>query len=225
MRGVLVAGAIVGRCPSVHRFGRNKNDIPCRSVAECRQQYRSTSERLAHPVSSPVIRIEVRGPIESGSVELHLDNPPQARVRLAIATAELKVTAAGEPEGDAPKVQEAMSGEKVLDVAHHPRVIFESTEATLKSRRGTRLDLIVTGQLTIRAVSQRVSVPVGVEITDGSLTATGGLRSNSPRSASNRFLWQESSRSQERAQYRLLDCRDEMRGGLFDSHQASCVSW
>ena len=92
---------------------------------------------------------EVRGPIENGSVEVDFDNPSQARVRLAIATSELKVIAAGEPEGDAPKVQEAMSGEKVLDVAHHPRVIFESAEATLKSRRGTRLDLIVTGQLTV----------------------------------------------------------------------------
>lgn len=172
MRRVLVAGAIVVAA------------LQSIAVAATNNTYRvdpSRSHTTIHVGKAGAFSFiaghthEVRGPIENGSVEVDFDNPSQARVRLAIATSELKVTAAGEPEGDAPKVQEAMSGEKVLDVAHHPRVIFESTEATLKSRRGTRLDLIVTGQLTIRAVSQRVSVPVRVEITDGSLTATGGF--------------------------------------------------
>jgi polyisoprenoid-binding protein YceI len=115
----------------------------------------------------------VSGPIENGSVDLDLDSPSRSRVRLAIATPELKVSAEREPDGDAPKVQEAMKSEKVLDVAHHPRITFESTGVTLKSRRGTVLDVVVSGALTIRGVSQTVSVPVRVEIADGSLTATG----------------------------------------------------
>jgi polyisoprenoid-binding protein YceI len=116
---------------------------------------------------------EVIGPLEDGSVDLDPDNPSQSRIRLAIATSDLKVSAQGEPEGDAPKVQEAMNGEKVLDVAHHPRITFESTGVTLKSRRGTVLDVIVAGALAIRGVSQTVSVPVRVEIAEGALTATG----------------------------------------------------
>jgi polyisoprenoid-binding protein YceI len=116
---------------------------------------------------------EVIAPLENGSVDLDLDDPSRSRIRLAIAASELKVSARGEPEGDAPKVQEAMSGEKVLDVAHNPRITFESTGVTLKSRRGAVLDVIVGGALTIRGVSQTVSVPVRVEIAEGSLTATG----------------------------------------------------
>jgi len=116
---------------------------------------------------------EVSGPIENGSVDVDLDNPPRSSIRLAIATSELKVSAQGEPAGDAPKVQEAMESGNVLDVAHHPRITFESTGVTLKSRRGPVLDVTVTGALTIRGVSQTVTVPVRVEIADGSVTAAG----------------------------------------------------
>jgi polyisoprenoid-binding protein YceI len=116
---------------------------------------------------------EVTGPIENGSVELDLDNLSQARVQLAIATSKLKVSAAGEPEGDAPKVQEAMSGEKVLDVAHHPRIEFASSGVAIKSQGGALLNLTVTGLLTIRGVTLPVSAPVRVEIAGNALTATG----------------------------------------------------
>jgi polyisoprenoid-binding protein YceI len=116
---------------------------------------------------------EVSGPIENGSLDVDLENLSAASVRLAIAASALKVSEAGEPEGDAPKVQEAMSGDKVLDVAHHPRIAFESTGVTLKSRRGAVLELIVTGGLAIRGVTQPVSAPVHVEISDNALTATG----------------------------------------------------
>jgi polyisoprenoid-binding protein YceI len=116
---------------------------------------------------------EVGGPIENGTLDVDLDNPSEARVRLAIATSELKVSAAGEPQGDAPKVQEAMSSEKVLDVAHHPRITFESTGVAVKSRRGAVLDLVIAGRLTIRGVAQPLSAPVRVEIADNALTATG----------------------------------------------------
>ena len=116
---------------------------------------------------------EVSGPVENGTLDVDLDNPSQARIRLAIATSELKVSAAGEPQGDAPKVQDAMSSEKVLDVAHHPRITFESTAVTLKSRRGPLLDLVIAGRLTIRGVTQPLTAPVRVEIADNALTATG----------------------------------------------------
>jgi polyisoprenoid-binding protein YceI len=116
---------------------------------------------------------EVTGAIESGSVDVDLEAPSQSHVRLVIATPELKVSPAGEPPGDVPKVQEAMIGDKVLDVAHHPRITYESTAIILKSRRATLLDLVVTGQLTIRDVSQPVTVPVRVDVADSALTATG----------------------------------------------------
>lgn len=116
---------------------------------------------------------EVIGPIGNGSVDLDPDTPAQSHVRLVIATSELKVSPTSEPEGDVPKVQESMIGEKVLDVAHHPQITYESTAVTVKSRRGSLLDLVIVGQLTIRNVSQAVTVPVHVDLTDSALTATG----------------------------------------------------
>jgi polyisoprenoid-binding protein YceI len=116
---------------------------------------------------------EVTGPIESGSVDVDPDTPSQSHVQLVITTSELKVSPASEPEGDAPKVQQAMMGETVLDVAHHPRITFESTGVTLKARRGALLDLVVTGQLTIRNVSQPVTAPVSVDLSERAVTATG----------------------------------------------------
>jgi polyisoprenoid-binding protein YceI len=116
---------------------------------------------------------EVTGPVESGSVDVDVEAPSRSRVRLVIAASELKVSAEGEPRGDAPKVQEAMDGGTVLDVAHHARITYESTSVKVQERRGNRLDLVVAGQLTIRDVNQPVTVPVRVELSDGGLTANG----------------------------------------------------
>jgi polyisoprenoid-binding protein YceI len=116
---------------------------------------------------------EVSGPIHSGSIDVDLDTPSRSRVRLAIATAALKVSAEQEPEGDAPKVQETMDSDKVLDVAHHPQITFESTSVTVTHRDGSRLDLTVTGQLTIRDVRREVTAPVHVELTGNAATCTG----------------------------------------------------
>jgi polyisoprenoid-binding protein YceI len=116
---------------------------------------------------------EVSGPVESGSVDVDLDAPQNSRVSLVIATRELKVSSAGEPEGDAPKVQEAMDSDKVLDVGRHPRITYDSTTVTVKSRRDNVLDLLVTGRLTIRDATQTVTTPVRVQLDESALTATG----------------------------------------------------
>jgi polyisoprenoid-binding protein YceI len=116
---------------------------------------------------------EVSGPVQSGSIEVDGDDPARSQVRLVIATSELAVSANGEPEGDAPKVQEAMTGDKVLDVAHHPRITFESTAVALKDRNGSMLNLTVTGQLTIHGVTKPITVPVRVDLAAATLTAAG----------------------------------------------------
>src|SRR4249919_2044984 len=46
---------------------------------------------------------EVVGPIESGSVDVDVEAPSRSHVKLVIAASELKVSAEGEPYGDAPK--------------------------------------------------------------------------------------------------------------------------
>jgi polyisoprenoid-binding protein YceI len=116
---------------------------------------------------------EVSGPIESGSVDVDLDAPQNSRVSLVIATRGLKVSPAGEPEGDAPKVQDAMDSDKVLDVGRYPRITYDSTTVVVKGRRNNVLDLLVTGRLTIRDATQTVTTPVRVELDESALTATG----------------------------------------------------
>src|SRR3954467_7441502 len=101
---------------------------------------------------------EVIGPIQSGMVDLDRDNPSRSRIRLVIDSPSLKVTGKGESPDDVPKVQQAMESDKVLDIAHHPQMLFQSTAMTLTSRRGDVLDLTVAGRLTIRNVTQSVTV-------------------------------------------------------------------
>jgi len=116
---------------------------------------------------------EVRGPIQSGTVDVDLEAPASARIELAIAAADLKVLPEGEPEGDAPKVQEAMDGAKVLDVSRFQRITFESKTVAVNNRHGNVLELTVAGALTIRDVTQPVTAPVRVEAAGGLLTASG----------------------------------------------------
>ena len=57
---------------------------------------------------------EVSAPIQARSIDVDPDRPSRSRLQRVITASELKVVAAGEPERDAPKVQEAMESEKVL---------------------------------------------------------------------------------------------------------------
>jgi polyisoprenoid-binding protein YceI len=116
---------------------------------------------------------EVVAPIENGAIELDPDAPTRSHVRLVIASNSLTVSAGHEPKGDAPKVQQAMAGEKVLDVAHHPQITYESTGVQIRNSRGSALELLIAGQLTVRDTSRPISVPVHVETSDRGLTARG----------------------------------------------------
>ena len=68
-----------------------------------------------------------------------------------------------------------MQSGKVLDAARYPTVAFESTAVSVASRAGAAVNLTVSGQLTIRAVTQPVTVPVHVTLTADALTATGAF--------------------------------------------------
>lgn len=116
---------------------------------------------------------EVSGPIQSGSVDVDPDTPSQSHVRLTIVASDLTVSPAGEPAGDAPKVQETMQGDAVLAVRRYPKITYESTAVTVKSSRGGLMELSVTGQLTIRDVTRPVTAPVRVELAGGGVSASG----------------------------------------------------
>jgi polyisoprenoid-binding protein YceI len=116
---------------------------------------------------------EVLAPAMAGTSVVAADDPAHSSVRVTIDASALKVTGKGESAGDVPKVQETMSGTQVLDVQRYPTITFASTSVGLRKQTGAMLDVMVTGQLTIRGVARAVVVPVSVRTDGSTLTATG----------------------------------------------------
>ncbi len=116
---------------------------------------------------------QVRAPIVTGMVALDSDDPSRSSVRLEINAAALKVTGKGEPPADVPEVQRVMLSGQVLDVERYPKILFQSTAVSVTSRSGARLDLAVTGTLTLHAVTRSLSLPVRVNLAAHGLSASG----------------------------------------------------
>jgi polyisoprenoid-binding protein YceI len=109
----------------------------------------------------------------SGQVEADAGSLGSSRVTLTFDTAGLKVLPEGEPAGDAPKVEEAMRSDKVLDVARFPNVTFQSRTVAGKPGAGGAYDLELTGDLTVHGVTRALTLPVRVELQGDTLTASG----------------------------------------------------
>lgn len=116
---------------------------------------------------------EVLARAMTGTIAVDVDDPAHSSVRVTIDASALKVTGKGESASDVPKVQQTMSGTQVLDVQQYPTIAFASTSVALKSHTGAMLDVMVTGQLTIRGVARAITVPVNVRMEGSTLTATG----------------------------------------------------
>src|SRR4029077_7559432 len=115
---------------------------------------------------------EVEAPLTSGVVHVDPDNVSKSDLRLEFNAAAMKVTGKGEPPDDVPKVTQAMLSDQVLDVKKFPSITFEST---VVSGRGSAsaLDLLVTGNLTIRGTTKPARASVSTKIDGDTLTATG----------------------------------------------------
>jgi polyisoprenoid-binding protein YceI len=115
---------------------------------------------------------EVEAPLTNGVVHFDPDNVSKSDLRLEFNATAMKVTGKGEPPGDVPKVTEAMLGVQVLDVKKYPSITFESTAV---SGRGSAsaLDLMITGNLTIRGTTRPVRAAASAKIDGDTLTATG----------------------------------------------------
>ncbi len=116
---------------------------------------------------------EVAAPALEGRVEADAENLAASAVALTFQAGALTVLAEGEPEGDAPKVQEAMRGPKVLDAARFPAVSFKSRSVAGRASGPGRYDLQLAGDLTIHGVTRALTLPVHVEVAGDTLTATG----------------------------------------------------
>jgi polyisoprenoid-binding protein YceI len=118
-------------------------------------------------------RHEVDAPV-TGSVTADPAALNASSVDLRFASARLRVRPEGEPEGDAPKVQEVMHGPKVLDAGRFPEIRFVS-KAVRGQGTGPAYDLVIVGDLTLRGVTREFSVPARVTVEGRTLTAAGKL--------------------------------------------------
>jgi polyisoprenoid-binding protein YceI len=118
--------------------------------------------------SHEVVAPSVRGTVIADPADL-----ARSSVTLSFDAAELKVTGEGEPAQDVPKVQETMTGPKVLDVARFPAITFRSRSVAGKQTSAGVYDLQVVGDLDLHGVTRSLTLPMRVEVHGPTLTATG----------------------------------------------------
>jgi polyisoprenoid-binding protein YceI len=97
----------------------------------------------------------------------------RSSVALSFESAALEVSGRDEPAEDVPKVQEAMLGPKVLDVARFPEISFQSTRVAGKTVGSRVYELEIQGELTVRGVVRPLTLPLRVELANDRLVASG----------------------------------------------------
>ena len=118
---------------------------------------------------------EIVAPAIRGEIVADLEDLPRSTVNISIGARALKVSEQGEPHGDAPKVEQAMRGPKVLDVGRFAVIHFVSREVQGKLTAPGSYDLLVAGDLSLRGVVKPFKVPVHLEVRGDSLTASGKM--------------------------------------------------
>jgi polyisoprenoid-binding protein YceI len=116
---------------------------------------------------------EVVAPALSGEVTADPADLAASRVALTFEAAALKVLPEGEPEGDAPKVEEVMRGPKLLDSVRFPAISFKSQRVGGRDAGGGTYDLELTGEIALHGVTRPITLPVHVEVSGDTLTASG----------------------------------------------------
>jgi polyisoprenoid-binding protein YceI len=118
-----------------------------------------------HDVAAPALR---------GQVLADLEELSRSSVDIEVNARALKITG-DEPAQDAHKVQQTMSGPKVLDVLRFPIIRFRSREVTGQRLAPDRYDLTIAGELSLRGATKPVTVPIQLEVRGDALTGTGKM--------------------------------------------------
>jgi polyisoprenoid-binding protein YceI len=118
---------------------------------------------------------EVVAPVGGGTIVLQSDDLAQSQVRVEFEAAALRITGKGEPAADVPEVQRTMESDRVLDVERFARITFVSRSIRVVERKGNRLRLSVTGDLTLHGVTSSLTTEVVSDVAPDRLTASGTL--------------------------------------------------
>ena len=120
---------------------------------------------------------EILAPGVSGTVIVDEADPSRSSVSLEFRAASLRVSGAGEPPADVPKVQETMLGPSVLDVARFPSVSFRSSRVVVVTRSADGADIRIEGEVALHGVKRTLTIPVHVTLgAGGTMTARGSFQ-------------------------------------------------
>jgi polyisoprenoid-binding protein YceI len=117
----------------------------------------------------------VFAPALMGEVAADFDDLSKSTVEVVVNTRAMMVSEEGEPKGDAPKVQQAMRGPSVLNVARYPLIRFRSQKVTGRKVSASSYELRVEGDLSLHGTVKPMVVPLKVEVQGDTLTADGKL--------------------------------------------------
>jgi len=109
----------------------------------------------------------------SGEVVADPAEPTRSSVNLTFEAAAVKVTGSGDPPGDVPKIQQTMTGPRVLDVARFPEVRFDSRRVGGHRNSDGSWEIEVTGDFRLRAETRPLTLPMRVELSGDTLAASG----------------------------------------------------
>jgi polyisoprenoid-binding protein YceI len=109
----------------------------------------------------------------SGEVQFDPQKIESSAVTLKVETKSLTVSRQDEPKKDVQDVQTTMSGEKVLDVAKFPEIVFTSTGVSAVKQTGDAWTLTLSGNLKLHGVEKPVRVPISLHSTGNQLHAQG----------------------------------------------------
>lgn len=110
-----------------------------------------------------------------GEVVADFDDLPRSSVDIRVNARSLTVSDRDEPAEDVPKVQQAMTGPKVLYVARFPVVRFRSQEVIGKRLSPGLYDLRVTGDLWLHGWTRTLTVPIRLEARGDTLSGAGTM--------------------------------------------------
>ena len=110
-----------------------------------------------------------------GDVAVDFADLSRSSVEVIINARSLTVLAAGEPEGDAPKVEQAMKGPGVLEVVRFPDILFRSRQVSGKRLSAASYGVTVSGHLSLHGAVRPVVVPLQIELQGDAMLATGKL--------------------------------------------------
>jgi len=119
---------------------------------------------------------EVVAPAARGRVTFDPLDLPHASVSLEFDAAALRVMGTGESASDLSTVQATMLSDRVLDVAHFPKIDFQSRNVSVALHGANAADVTIEGDMTLHGKSRPMTIRASAALdAAGGVTARGSF--------------------------------------------------